>query len=138
MPITLETVRSDGRLVADNERYRIHDYGLGDLTVSVTELKKGQRTRGHAHGSNAEVYFFPDGGDAEMEVGTERFEIERTGILIPQGEFHRVVNRSKTSDLVFVSIFSGKRNDTRAKYAPERADRTRMEAEQAAQTSPKS
>ena len=116
MRLTLETIRKQGRLVADTERYRIHDYDLGDLTVSVTDLKKGQETRGHSHASNAEVYFF-DGGEAEMEVGKDRFEVDTGAVLIPQGEFHRVVNKSKTSDLTFVAVFSGKRELTRARYA---------------------
>lgn len=123
MPISIETVRSKGRLVADDKRYTIHDYQLDDLTVSLTELKKGQGTRGHAHGFNAEVYVFPEGGDAEMEVGGERFEVGRGAILIPSGEFHRVVNKSKTSDLLFVSIFSGKRKDMKANYTAVEAHR---------------
>ena len=121
MRLTLDTVRTKGRLVADDERYRIHDYDLGDLTVSVTELRGGKKTRGHSHDSNAEVYFFP-GGTALMEVGDEKFEIRRGAVLIPKGEFHRVVNRSKTSDLLFVSVFPGKREQTNARYGSTDAD----------------
>jgi mannose-6-phosphate isomerase-like protein (cupin superfamily) len=113
--LTLDTVKTKGRLVADDERYRIHDYDLGDLTVSVTELRGGKQTRGHSHGSNAEVYFFL-GGRALMEVGEEKFEIRRGAVLIPKGEFHRVVNKSKASDLLFVSVFPGKREQTNARY----------------------
>lgn len=115
MRLTLDTVKEKGRLVADDARYRIHDYHFDDLTVSVTELKRGQETRGHSHSSNAEVYFFP-GGAAEMLVGRERFEVAPGAILIPKGAFHRVFNRSKTSDLLFVSVFSGEREHTRARY----------------------
>lgn len=117
MPITIETVKSKGRLVADDERYRIYDYRLDDLTISLTELKKGQETRGHSHDSNAEVYIFLGGGNATMTVGDERFQVDGGAVLIPRGEFHRVTNRSKMSDLLFLSIFTGRRTDTRAKYA---------------------
>ncbi|MDE1853336.1 MAG: cupin [Thaumarchaeota archaeon] len=136
MPITLDTVKSKGKLVADNERYRVHDYDLGDLTVSMTELKKGQATRGHAHDLNAEVYIFPEGGDAEMEVGPERFDVHQRAILVRRGEFHRVVNRSRTSDLIFVSIFSGRRDATGAKYAPAQTNRSRVQTEPASQITP--
>jgi mannose-6-phosphate isomerase-like protein (cupin superfamily) len=117
MPITIDTIKSEGRLVAENERYTIHDYDLDDLTVSLTQLKKGKETRGHSHDSNAEVYFFPYGGDAAMAVGNEKFNVDHGAVLIPGGEFHRVVNKSKKSDLLFVSIFAGKRNESKAKYA---------------------
>ena len=114
MQLTVDTVMKKGRLVADDDRYRIHDYNLDDLTVSVTELKRGKETRGHFHSSNAEVYFFP-GGNALIEVGNEKFEVGRGAVLIPKGEFHRVVNKSKR-DLLFVSVFPGKREHTRARY----------------------
>ena len=115
MHLTLDTVMKEGRVVADDERYRIHDYDLDDLTISVTELKPGKETRGHSHDSNADVYFFP-GGKALMEVGDERLGVGRGAVLIPKGKFHRVVNRSTKSDLLFVSVFPGKREHTRARY----------------------
>ena len=118
MPASAKTVETEGVLMADNERYRVHDYPLGDLTVSVTELKGGQETRGHSHPSRAEVYFFLDGGDAEMAVGGERFRVRQKVVLIPQGEFHKVINRSKSSSLRFVSVFSGNRREAKPKYAP--------------------
>ena len=116
MLLTIDEVRSKGRLVADNELYRVHDYDLDDLTVSLTELKKGQGTRGHAHNSNAEVYFFP-GGKAEMEIGDEKVDIDEGVVLIPKGEFHRVLNLSDDSELKFISVFQGKRENSNARYA---------------------
>lgn len=115
MRLTLDTVVRKGRLVADDERYHIHDYDLDGLTVSPTELKRGKETRGLLHSSNAEVYFFP-GGDAEMEVGEDRFKIYRGAVMIPKGEVHRVINRSLTSDLLSASVFPGRREDSRARY----------------------
>lgn len=103
--------------MADNERYRIHDFDLGDLTISITELKRGMATRGHSHASNAEAYFFMEGGEAAMTVGRNSFDVNGGAVLIPQGEFHRVENKSKDSDLLFVSVFAGKRNDSQAVYA---------------------
>ena len=116
MLLTIDEVRSKGRLVADNERYRVRDYDLDDLTVSLTELKKGQGTRGHAHDSNAEAYFFP-GGKAEMEIGDEKVGIDEGVVLIPKGEFHRVLNLSDDSELEFVSVFPGKRESSNARYS---------------------
>ena len=116
MRFNIDTVREKGRLVADNERYRIHDFNLDDLTVSLTELRGGQSTRGHTHDSKAEVYIFRE-GEGVMEVGSDSFEVSRGPVLIPRGEFHRVVNKSESSDLVFMSIFSGSRNGTRADYS---------------------
>jgi mannose-6-phosphate isomerase-like protein (cupin superfamily) len=116
LPLTLDEVKSKGRLIADNDRYRVHDYDLGDLTVSLTELKRGQGTRGHTHSSNAEVYFFT-GGRAEMEIGGEKFYVDKGVVLIPKGEFHRVQNRSRDSELAFISVFPGKRKDSNALYS---------------------
>ncbi len=116
MLLTIDEVKSKGRLVADNERYRVRDYDLGDLTVSLTELKKGQGTRGHAHSSNAEVYFF-GGGKAEMEIGDETVGVDEGVVLIPKGQFHRVQNLSEDSVLEFVSVFPGRRKDSNARYS---------------------
>jgi quercetin dioxygenase-like cupin family protein len=117
MPITIDTVRSKGRVVADDERYTVHDFDLDDLTVSLTELKKGQATRGHSHDGKAEAYFFLNPKDAEMTIGKESFSVGRGAVLIPSGEFHRVANKSKDTDLVFVSVFTGKRGDTGVSYS---------------------
>ena len=134
MRLTLDSVKEAGKLVADDERYRIHDYDLGDLTISVTELKRGQETRGHSHDSNAEVYFFP-GGRAIMEVGDERFKVDRGAVLIPRGEFHKVVNRSKRSSLLFVSVFQGRREHTRARYGRAAASARARRVEPSGRTS---
>ena len=53
-----------------------------------------------------------------MAVGGERFRVRQKVVLIPQGEFHKVINRSKSSSLRFVSIFSGNRREAKPKYAP--------------------
>lgn len=121
MAITIDTAKSEGRLVANNERYRIHDYDLGDLTISLTELKGGKATRGHSHDSTAEAYFFMGGGEGEMTVGGQSFDVRGGAILIPQGEFHKVANKSEDSDLTFVSVFAGKRNEGEAVYGAPRA-----------------
>ena len=132
MPITLDAVKSKGRLVADNDTYKVHDFDLNDLTVSVTELKVGKATRGHSHDSNAEVYFFPAGSDAEMTVGTDHFPVNQGAVLIPKGEFHRVENKSSDSELQFVAVFAGRRSESKAKYADSDSDVDRPSAGSAA------
>jgi quercetin dioxygenase-like cupin family protein len=116
MPISVDEVKREGHLVASNERYVIYDYDFGDMTVSLTELKKGQETRGHSHPANSEVYVFVS-GEGTMEVGPKKMKVGREVMLVPKGAFHRVVNDSPTEDLTFLCVFPGKREANRPRYA---------------------
>ena len=52
-----------------------------------------------------------------MEIGGEKFYVDKGVVLIPKGEFHRVQNRSRDSELAFISVFPGKRKDSNALYS---------------------
>ena len=46
-----------------------------------------------------------------MRVGDEKFEVGPNDVvLIPDGDFHKVWNKSETEDLIFVCVFDGERN----------------------------
>ena len=93
-------------LVADNERYTIYDLHLNGLTVSLTELKPAQETRGHSHIGASEVHFFID-GRGKMKIDKQEYNVEKGSvILVPKGEFHKVINSDKKK-LVFVTVFEG-------------------------------
>ena len=101
----------EGELVKDNETYVLKDNKtLKNLVLSSTDLKVGQSTRGHKHEGQEEVYYFVS-GTGEMELDDKRFPV-RGGdvVLIEDGVFHRVHNKSKSHSLYFVCVFDGKRN----------------------------
>lgn len=97
-----------GILIAENERYTIHDLEVDELTVSLTELKNTQETRGHSHVECSEIYFFKK-GKGKMQVGDQMYYVIKGSIiLVPRGLFHKVINL-RTEKLVFVAVFEGKR-----------------------------
>ena len=102
-----------GEVVKDNETYVLIDNKtLKNLVLSQTQLHAGQRTRGHRHPGQEEVYIFVS-GVGRMIVGDEDSEsfVVQAGdiVLIPDGAFHRVYNDTVV-DLVFNCVFDGKRN----------------------------
>lgn len=99
-----------GDIVKDNETYLLRDNKtLKNLVLSSTRLYRGQSTRGHSHVGQEEVYFFVQ-GTGVMEVGNQRFRVTAGDIiLIPDGEFHRVINDGEMN-LLFNCVFDGKRN----------------------------
>jgi len=92
-------------LIRDNDTYRVFDLKtLEDLNLSLTELKPGKSTGGHAHSEADEVYIFI-AGKGEMEIGGKREKAKRGDIfLIPEGLFHRVYNKGWRT-LKFWSVF---------------------------------
>jgi quercetin dioxygenase-like cupin family protein len=106
---SLNIIRERGFLVAENERYTIHDLEVDELTVSLTELKKDQETRGHSHGDCSEIYFFK-GGKGKMQVdGQVHYVTQGAVIIVPRGKFHKVINLGLET-LTFVAVFEGKRS----------------------------
>lgn len=99
-----------GEIVKDNETYLLKDNRtLNNLVLSSTKLYRGQATRGHSHIGQEEVYFFIQ-GTGIMDVGDQRFRVNAGDVvLIPDGEFHRVINDGEI-DLLFNCVFDGKRN----------------------------
>jgi mannose-6-phosphate isomerase-like protein (cupin superfamily) len=108
-----ESVVKHGLLVADNETYTIHDWTEGDLTLSLTQLKKGQQTRGHSH-DNAEVYFFLR-GYGRITIGRQRYLAFKDDVFfIPPGAFHQV--KDLGSGLEFLCVFAHRREETKPDY----------------------
>jgi mannose-6-phosphate isomerase-like protein (cupin superfamily) len=100
-----------GKIVKDNETYVLVDNtDLKNLVLSSTFLKPGKETRGHSHPGQEEVYIFVS-GRGTIQVGDDHQQVEAGHVvLIPDGAFHKVFNRSDTHPLYFVCVFDGKRS----------------------------
>ena len=100
-----------GEVIKDNETYLLKDNKtLKNLVLSSTGLKAGQSTRGHKHEGQEEVYYFVS-GVGEIELDDNRFSVQGGDVvLIEDGVFHRVHNKSKSHELYFVCVFDGNRN----------------------------
>ena len=109
MKIKLNDV--DSKIVKENSTYTLVDNtDLKNLVVSKTILHPMQETTGHKHDGQEEVYQFVS-GHGYMDVGEKSFDVNPGDvILIPDGDFHKVYNRSKYEQLIFVCVFDGKRN----------------------------
>ena len=105
-------------LVQYNDTYKIVDYNIEGLTVSVTELHKGKATRGHSH-PHAECYFFKT--DAGIRLGHTHYEVKAGQLLmVKPKQFHRVY-AMPDKEAVFVCVFEGLRNETGRDYTPPKA-----------------
>lgn len=100
-----------GNVVKNNDTYIVIDNTtLNGLVVSKTILHPLKETGGHSHSGQEEVYQFTH-GHGQMTVGRETVDVSAGDVvLIPDGLFHKVWNRSSVEDLVFVCVFDGKRN----------------------------
>ena len=106
--VTIKDVGGD--VIKDNATYLLKDYAFGNnLVLSSTFLRANQKTNGHTHKGQEEVYFFVD-GEGEMQIDDERFPVTAGDVIcIEDGEFHRVFNNSHLG-LYFVCVFDGGRN----------------------------
>ena len=100
-----------GEVIKDNETYLLTDNKtLNNLVLSQTVLHVGQSTRGHSHAGQEEVYYFVS-GVGEIELDDKRLTVQGGDVvLIEDGVFHRVHNKSNAHTLYFVCVFDGKRN----------------------------
>jgi len=111
LKISIGELYPGGRIVKQNETYTVIDNTkLNGLVVSKTILHPEKMTTGHKHPGQEEVYHFTS-GHGRMKVDDELFDV-RAGdvVLIPDGVFHKVWNKSKCEDLVFLCVFDGKRS----------------------------
>ena len=109
----------NGDIVKDNDVYTLEDNNyLSNLTFSRTFLKPGQKTNGHSHDNEEEVYIFTQ-GRALMQIDNEFYHAKADDtFLIKAGEFHRVFNKSETDPCSFTCIFQKyDRSGDTAKYA---------------------
>jgi mannose-6-phosphate isomerase-like protein (cupin superfamily) len=103
----------EAKLVVDNETYQIRDLNLYDtrgkimFTVSVTVLKTGKQTKGHSHIDTSEVYEFTEGSGLMLIDATAMTVTAGDYIFVERGRFHKVINISQASDLVFRCYFTG-------------------------------
>ena len=98
-----------GEVVKDNETYILKDNtSLKNLVLSSTELKPYQKTNGHSHAGQEEVYFFVAGTGLMYLNNVPRRVGPGDVVLIEDGIHHQVVN--DTPDvLYFTCVFDGKR-----------------------------
>ena len=106
--VTIKDVGGD--VIKDNATYLLKDNAFGNnLVLSSTFLRANQKTNGHSHKGQEEVYFFVD-GEGEMQIDDERFPVKAGDVIcIEDGEFHRVFN-NRHLGLYFVCVFDGGRN----------------------------
>ena len=106
--VTMDNI--GGEVVKDTDVYKLQDNKFGNnLTLSTTFLRANQKTNGHAHTGQEEVYMFID-GEGEMQIDDERFPVKAGDVIcIEDGEFHRVFNTGHLG-LYFVCVFDGGRN----------------------------
>lgn len=96
----------EGTITAKNEVYTIRDnFTMKHLVLSNVILHAGQKTRGHHHNGQEEVYFFVS-GIGRMTINDYRIEVGMGDVIIvPDGLFHRVENTGD-SDLVFNTVYN--------------------------------
>ena len=99
-----------GEVIKDNATYLLKDNAFGNnLVLSSTFLRANQKTNGHTHKGQEEVYFFVD-GSGQMEIDDNKFDVKSGDVIcIEDGEFHKVHNTGHYG-LYFVCVFDGGRN----------------------------
>jgi oxalate decarboxylase/phosphoglucose isomerase-like protein (cupin superfamily) len=105
--------KSEEKTVVDNEVYIIRDLNLYDskgrvvFTISTTILKASQQTFGHKHENDAEVYEFIE-GYGEMILDKTTVNVSPGDyVYVEESKYHKVINLSKSTDLVFKCYFNG-------------------------------
>ena len=99
-----------GEVIKDNSTYLLKDNAFGNnLVLSSTFLRANQKTTGHKHEGQEEVYMFVS-GKGEMEIDDNKFPVQEGDVVcINDGEFHKVYNTGHLG-LYFVCVFDGGRN----------------------------
>tara|TARA_Y100000310_G_scaffold280638_1_gene300503 strand:- start:299 stop:637 length:339 start_codon:yes stop_codon:yes gene_type:complete len=109
--VSTDTLYPGGVVVKKNATYTVIDNTkLNGLVVSKTILHPGRETTGHKHPGQEEVYHFIH-GNGEMMLDEHMYSV-RAGdvVLIHDGVFHKVYNKSDCEDLTFLCVFDGKRS----------------------------
>jgi oxalate decarboxylase/phosphoglucose isomerase-like protein (cupin superfamily) len=109
----LSFAKSEAKTVVDNDIYTIRDLNLYDskgrivFTISTTVLRSGQETFGHKHANDPEVYEFVEGhGTLILDNSTINVK-SGDYVYVEESKYHKVINLSKSSDLVFKCYFNG-------------------------------
>jgi oxalate decarboxylase/phosphoglucose isomerase-like protein (cupin superfamily) len=105
--------KSKEKTVVDNEVYAIRDLNLYDskgrivFTISTTALRPGQQTFGHKHANDPEVYEFVE-GNGRMILDNSTINVKSGDfVFVEESKYHKVINLSTSSDLVFKCYFYG-------------------------------
>lgn len=105
--------QSKAKTIVDNHIYRIRDLYLYDskgqivFTVSTTILRPGQQTFGHKHDYDSEVYEFVN-GEGTMMLDDSSINVKSGHyVFVEKSKYHKVINLSMLSDLVFKCYFNG-------------------------------
>lgn len=109
----LSFAKSESKTVVDNEIYRIHDLNLYDsrgrivFTISTTELRAGKQTFGHQHANESEVYEFVK-GTGQIILDNSTINVKSGDyVFVEESQYHKVINLSASTDLVFKCYFNG-------------------------------
>ena len=113
MVLMMSLARFESKTVVDNHVYRILDLNLYDskgtivFTISTTALRPSQQTSGHEHADDPEIYEFVE-GHGTMILENVKINV-KTGdyVYVERGKYHKVINLSKSGDLVFKCYFNG-------------------------------
>ena len=79
----------------------------GDVCIKIITVKPKARLSYQAHKLRGERWSFVQGRGTVILDGEENIVVSGSGINIPVGTKHRVINDHDTQDLVFVEISSG-------------------------------
>jgi len=111
MKVSTDALHPGGVVVKKNATYTIIDNTtLNGLVVSKTILHPDKQTTGHKHPGQEEVYHFIH-GYGKMQIDDELFDVcSGDVVLISDGVFHKVYNKSSLEDLTFLCVFDGKRD----------------------------
>jgi mannose-6-phosphate isomerase-like protein (cupin superfamily) len=96
--------KKEAKLIIDNERYRVYDYVINKLVLSLTELKPFQETTGNQHKGREEIYWFVK-GKGKIQIGHRKIAVKEDDVIIvPSGIFHKVFNPNR-QHLIFYNVF---------------------------------
>ena len=98
-----------GTVIKDTDVYTLKDNAFGNnLVLSSTFLRAKQKTNGHTHKGQEEVYYFIK-GSGRMELDDKTISVkENDVVLIEDGVFHRV--HAGPMGCYFVCVFDGRRS----------------------------
>jgi len=103
----------EAKLKRNDKTYQITDLNIQNtkgrivFTVSVTVLHPAMQTSGHMHGNETEVYEFVEGQGIMIVRKLSLFVKAGDFVFVDKGDFHKVINISKSSDLIFRCYMNG-------------------------------
>ena len=94
-----------GEVIKDNATYLLKDNAFGNnLVLSSTFLRANQKTNGHSHSGQEEVYFFVD-GEGEMQIDDERFPVTAGDVICIEDCFINIILIVSCNKIIYICIF---------------------------------